>query len=224
MRILPLMTTRPTTALWLSAAALSSLLLFAGCGKTADNTLNYKSALDNFYAAHPSCLWNTSQKFPVQIGASNETENAPYAALVDQGMLVRSTSEKKILIISKQEINYDLSDSGRSAWTADPNMPGYGNFCYGHRSVSSITSSTPNDGQPGATTTVDYQYRFTGAPSWTQSAEIQNAFPQLKTDLAGAGAARATLTDTPNGWQVSSAPPVPAHSSKSSPADGSIVQ
>ena len=142
------------------------LLLVAGCKKTADNSMNYKAAIDAWYAAHPSCLWSTPQKFPTQVAASNDSENAPFAALVDQGLLVRSTSEKKIIIVSKQEVNYDLSDNGRSAWTADANQPGYGNFCYGHRTVQSITSSTPNNGEPGATTTVNYQWSFSGAPSW----------------------------------------------------------
>lgn len=200
------------------------LLLVAGCKKTADNSVNYKSAIDAWYSAHPSCLWSTPQKFPVQVAASNDSENAPFAALVDQGLLVRSTSEKKIIIVSKQEVNYDLSDSGRNAWTADTNQPGYGNFCYGHRKVQTITSSTPNSGQPGATATVSYQYGFTGAPGWAQAAEVQNAFPQVKSDLAGGGSASATLTDTANGWQVTTPPPSGGYGAKTSGADGKIVQ
>jgi hypothetical protein len=200
------------------------LLLVTGCRKTADNSLNYKSAIDGWYSAHPSCLWSTSQKFPVQVGASNDSQNAPFAALVDQGLLVRSTSEKKIVIVSKQEINYDLSGNGRSAWTADPNQPGYGNFCYGHRKVQKITSSTPNNGEPGATATVNYQYGFTGAPGWAQAAEVQNAFPQVKSDLAGGGSASATLTDSNNGWQVTTPPPSPVGGTAgTSAADGQIV-
>lgn len=200
------------------------LLLLAGCKKTADNSMNYKTAIDAWYSAHPSCLWNTPQKFPTQVAASNDSQNAPFAALADKGLLVRSTSEKKIIIVSKQEINYDLSDNGRSAWTADANQPGYGNFCYGHHTVQSITSSTPNNGQPGATTTVSYQYSFTGAPAWAQAAEVQNAFPQVKSDLAGAGSASATLTDTANGWQVTTPPPSSEPGPKSSAVDGKIVQ
>lgn len=200
------------------------LLLVAGCKKTADNSVNYKSAIDAWYSAHPSCLWSTPQKFPVQVAASNDSENAPFAALVDQGLLVRSTSEKKIIIVSKQEVNYDLSDSGRNAWTADTNQPGYGNFCYGHRKVQTITSSTPNSGEPGATATVSYQYGFTGAPGWAQAAEVQNAFPQVKSDLAGGGSASATLTDTANGWQVTTPPPNGGYGAKTSGADGKIVQ
>lgn len=202
----------------------TGLLLLAGCKKTADNSVNYKSTIDAWYSAHPACLWDTSQKFPVQVAASNDSQNAPFAALVDQGLLVRSTSEKKIIIISKQEINYDLSDNGRSAWTADSTEPGYGNFCYGHRSVQSITSSSPNNGEPGATSTIAYQWGFSGAPGWAQAAEVKNAFPQVASDLAGTGAASATLTDTASGWQVTTPPPASARTPKSSPADGSVVQ
>jgi hypothetical protein len=213
-------TTRTTTLL---AAA---LLLVAGCKKTTDNSVNYKSAINAWYSAHPACLWPQSQMFPTQVAASNQDQTAPFAALVDQGLLTRSTSEKKVIIISKQEINYDLSDKGRSDWTRDPNQPGYGNFCYGHRSVANIQSSTPNDSQPGATTTVSYPYTFTGAPDWAQAAETQNAFPQLKADLSGNGTATATLVDTTNGWQIQTPPPTstPMGSQPATPADGKIVQ
>lgn len=207
------------------SVGMAGLVLLAGCNKTADNSMNYKSAIDGWYGAHPSCLWSTPQKFPTQVGASDDSQNAPFAALVDQGLLVRSTSEKKIIIVSKQEINYDLSNSGRSAWTADASQPGYGNFCYGHSKVQTITSSTPNNGQPGSTVTVSYQYGFTGAPGWAQAAEVQNAFPQVKSDLAGGGSASATLTDTSNGWQVTTPPPSPSgmNGAGTSAADGQIV-
>jgi len=198
--------------------AAATLLLIAGCKKTTDNTLNYKSAINAYYSANPSCLWSHSQQFPTQVAASNTEQTAPFAALVDQGLLTRTTTEKKIIIISKQEVNYDLSDKGRSAWTADPNQPGYGNFCYGHRSVSSIDSSTPNDAQPGATTVVNYHYTFSGAPDWAKASETQTAFPRLQTDLSGSGTATATLVDTTNGWQVQTPPP------SSTNPDSKIVQ
>jgi len=201
-----------------------SMSLIAGCRKTADNTTNYQAAIDGWYSAHPQCLWNTPQKFPEQIAASDDSRNAPFAALVDQGLLTRTTSEKKIIIVSKRQINYDLSDNGRAAWTADANQPGYGNFCYGHRSVKTITSSTPNNGQPGSTATVTYQYGFDGAPGWAQAAEVQNAFPQVKSDLAGTGSASATLTDTSKGCQVSTPPPGSGPAPRAISADGKIVQ
>jgi hypothetical protein len=209
-----------------AALGATALLLIAGCKKTTDNTSNYKAAIDGWYSAHPACLWSSPQQFPTQVAASNTDQAAPFAALVDQGLLTRTTSEKKIIIISKQEVNYDLSDKGRSAWTADANQPGYGNFCYGHSSVSSIDNATPNNAQPGATTVVSYHYGFSGAPDWAKTAEMQNAFPQLKTDLSGNGTASATLVDTSNGWQVQTPPPSNFHtdSNPATPADGKIVQ
>jgi hypothetical protein len=206
-------------------ACLGAVLLVSGCKKTADNTSNYKSAIDAYYSASPVCLWSQPQQFPTQIAASNTDQAAPFAALVDQGLLTRTTSEKKIIIISKQEVNYDLSDKGRSAWTADPNQPGYGNFCYGHRTVQTINSATPNNGQPGATAQVSYNYSFSGAPDWAKAAETQNAFPNTQSNLSG-GTANATLVDTNNGWQVQAPSPSaqPASSQPATPADGKIVQ
>jgi hypothetical protein len=202
----------------LVAAATS--MLFAGCKKTADNTMNYRSAINAYYATRPVCLWSQPKQFPVQVGASDTDKNAPYAALVDQGLLFRTTSEKKIIIVSKQEINYDLTQQGRAAWTADTNQPGYGNFCYGTRSVQSLDSATPNSGQPGATTVVRYHYTLNGTPDWAKAAEMQTAFPQISATLAG-GAATATLIDTADGWQMQ-APP--ASTADAPGAGGKIVE
>lgn len=181
-----------------------SLMVLGGCKKTADNKMNYSSAIDQYYAGHPVCLWQDAKQFPVQIGHDSD-DTAKYDALVDQGLLTRTTSEKKIIIISKQQNNYDVSEKGRSAWTADPSMPGYGNFCYGHRKVSTIVSSTPTTDQPGATTTVQYQYTIDGVPEWAKAAETQNAYPAVATNLSAPKAATATLTNTQSGWQVTSA-------------------
>ncbi len=199
-----------------SAIVLGSFaLLMAACQKTADSKPNFASAINTYYQAHPSCLWSSSQKFPVQLG-HDDPKTAKFDALVDQGLLVRTTSEKKIIIISKQENNYDVSDKGRSAWTPDPSQPGYGNFCYGHRVVSTIDSNTPTNDNPGATTTVQYHYTVTGAPGWATAAETQTAFPRLQTNLSATpAAATASLTNTTNGWQVNQITPVTTYDDSS---------
>jgi hypothetical protein len=214
---------RPLAArsLFLGAVA---MLFAAGCNKKADNTSNYKSAINSYWSAHPACLWDSPKKFPVQAGTGDTGKTSDYAALVDQGLLTRTTAEKKVLIIaSKQVNNYDISDKGRSAWTADPQQPGFGNFCYGHRSVSSIDSATPTTSDPGATTQVAYHYTLSDAAGWASAAETQNAYPQIHADLAGPQAAEATLTNTSNGWQVSSVPGS-THSAPATAADGQIVK
>jgi len=100
-------------------------------------------------------------------------------------------------------------------------QPGFGNFCYGHRSVTTIDSSTPTNSDPAATTQVNYHYTLSGAPSWAAAPETKNAFPNVATDLSGPQAATATLTNTANGWQVTTAPGGKAPATS---ADGKIVQ
>jgi hypothetical protein len=208
------------TALRNTALCCTAGLLALGCNKKQDNTMNFSSAINTYYSAHPACLWSDPVKFPVQANTSDDSKTAGYDALVDQGLLVRTTAEKKVMIIaSKQVNNYDLSDKGRSAWTADVNQPGFGNFCYGHRKVSSIDSSTPTTSVAGATTQVSYHYTLADAAAWATAAETQNAYPQLHSDLAGPQTGRATLTNTSNGWQVSSAGPAQSLSN-----DGKIVE
>jgi len=205
-----------------AAISAAALLVLAGCNKKADNTMNYTSAINSYYSAHPACLFAQPQQFPTQKTTSDTSATAPFDALVDQGLLVRTTAEKKVMIVaSKQVTNYDLSSQGRSDWTADTTQPGFGNFCYGHRKVTAIDSSTPTTSDPGATTQVTYHYAVDGAPSWASAAETKTAFPNVATDLSGPQAASATLTDTANGWQVTTAPDgrTPATS-----ADGKIVQ
>lgn len=208
----------------LRAAAVCGVLLAlaTGCNKKADNSANYTTAIDSYYGTKPACLFSQPIQLPAQKTTSDTSATAPYDALVDQGLLVRTTAEKKVFIVtSKQVTNYDLSSNGRSAWTADTTQPGFGNFCYGHRSVSTIDSSSPTTSDSGATTQVAYHYIFSDAPSWASAPETKTAFPNLATDLAGPQAASATLTNTANGWQVTSATDSKAPVTG---ADGKIVQ
>ena len=198
------------------------LLTVTACNKKADNSINYTSAINSYYSAHPACLWPTSQQFPAQAETSDQTKTMPYDALVDQGLLVRTTAEKKkMIVITKQVNNYDLSDKGRAAWTADTTQPGFGNFCYGHRKVSSIDSSSPTTDTVGAATTVNYHYTLSDVPTWATAPETQTAYPQTRTATAGPQAATATLTNTSNGWQVSS---TPSSSHPATSADSKIVE
>ena len=160
--------------------ALAICAALAGCkAGTADNTSNYTKAINTYYSSRPACLWAQSQKLPVQVDTSDASKTQPYDALVDQGLLQRTTDEKKrFLIGSKQVTNYDLSDKGRSAWTPDQQQPGFGNFCYGTFGVTTIDSATATNPQPGSTTVVAYHARLSGVPSWASAQETQTAFPR----------------------------------------------
>jgi hypothetical protein len=182
----------------------ASLLLAGGCNKKADNTMNYKAAINDYYQAHPACLWSQPKKLPVQAATSDDAKTQGFDALTDAGLLTRTTGEKKVLIIaSKQVNNYDVSEKGRSAWTADPTQPGYGNFCYGHRDVTSIDNVTNGaDSSGNKTAQVSYHYKIGDAAAWANSPEMKTAFPDLATVLSGPQADNASLTMTGDHWQL----------------------
>jgi hypothetical protein len=199
-------------------------MMLAGCKKTDDNKLNFTKAIDNYYASQPACLWEQPLKFPVQVNASDTGKTQGFDALVDQGLLTRTTGEKKVFLLGSHQVtNYDVSDKGRGVWTPDTQDPGYGNFCYGKLKVTSIDSATPTSSQPGATTTVNYHASLTDAPSWAQAAEVQVAFPQVKANVSQPLATSAILTDTSSGWAVTNKP-VAWPGSSLTPADGKVVE
>ena len=187
-----------------AALAVLSMVAAGGCKKTTDNAANLKSGLNAYFDAHPVCLYTTEKKFPAQADTNNESDTAGYDALVQQGLLTRTTAEKtKLLILSKSVNNYDLSNTGRSVWTADATQPGYGNFCYGKRKVGTITS-TPPGGDPlkGSTTIVNYTYTIGDVADWARAAIVQNAFPSVQAKLAAASNGTATMVLGANGWTV----------------------
>jgi hypothetical protein len=193
----------------LSTALTSSMLgvlflLGSGCSKKTESNTNYEAAINDYYKAHPVCLWSQPKKFPVQAATSDDAKTQGYDALTDQGLLTRTTGEKKVMIVaSKQVNNYDVSDKGRSAWTQDPTQPGYGNFCYGHRDVTSVDNVTTGaDSSGNKTAQVSYHYKIGDAASWADTQEMKTAFPDLAAALSGPQADNASLTMTGDHWQL----------------------
>src|SRR5579862_5259481 len=176
-----------------------------GCHTNMVDKSAFKSALNSYYSDRHVCLWEHEIKFPVQADTSNDEQTKGFDALTDAGLLTRTPGEKsRFLIGSKQVNDYDVSDKGRTVWTPDQSQPGYGNFCYGHRDVTSIDNVATATNQNGANTaTVNYHYDLTGVPDWAKTQETQSAFPNVQADLSTPKAATATLVQTQDSWQVS---------------------
>ena len=189
--------------LTISAAA----ILAAGCHSNTVDKMAFKSSINNYLSDHQECVWSDPLKLPAQADTSNDTQTRGFDALTDAGLLLRSSAEKKrFLIGSKQVNNYDLSDKGRSTWTADQTQPGYGNFCFGHREVTTIDSFAPPDTANATQYVVNYHYGLAGVPAWANTIEMKTAFPKLASDTSGQQTATATLLKSTKGWQVSVPP------------------
>ena len=189
-----------------SAVVLSTLLLLPGCSsKKAASKENFKAAIGNYYNAHAECVWSSPIQFPVEADPKAGDQTAGYDALTDAGLLTRTASQKKVFIFGSKQVNdYDLSSKGRSVWTADQHQPGYGNFCFGHREVTSIDNYTTSSDSSGAqVASVDYHYTIGGIADWAQSTEMKTAFPTIQADISGTKVDKANLLSTDSGWQVS---------------------
>lgn len=187
--------------------------LSVGCKKETLNKDDFKSAINDYYKSQNDCLWATPQKFPAQADTSNDDQTRGYDALVDAGLLARSSAEKKRFLVGSKQVNdYDLSDKGRSTWTADQSQPGYGNFCFGHPEVVSVDSYTPAD-PDAAQYTVAYRYGVKNLPDWANTTEIKTAYPKIAREASGAQTATATLVKGSNGWTASNVQPGPGSQS-----------
>jgi len=190
---------------FLSIGVCGAMLIVAGCRKTnfVDKTA-FKSAINNYYSTRQECVWQSAVKFPVQADTSNYEQTKGYDALTDAGFLVRKAAEKKrFLIGSKQVTDYDVSDKGRSSWTPDQTQPGYGNFCFGHREVTTIDGFSPADVADASQYSVSFHYDVASIPGWASTVEMKTAFPKLAIDTSGQQTAVANLVKSDSGWQVS---------------------
>ncbi len=184
----------------------TALFASAGCsGKKAASKENFKTAIGNYYNAHPVCVWSSPVKFPVEADPKAGDQTAGYDALTDAGLLTRTSAQKKVFIFGSKQVNdYDLSSQGRSTWTPDQTQPGYGNFCFGHRVVMAIDNyTTSNDSSGAVVANIDYHYNIAGVADWAKTAEMKTAFPTVQADLATTQVDKATLINTNDGWQVS---------------------
>src|SRR6202046_968992 len=157
----------------------------AACNNGSDTDMSYKAAINDHFKAFPVCIWSQAKKFPVQAANADDAKTEGYDALTQEGLLTRTTAEKKVLIVaSKQVNNYDLSEKGRTSWTPDSTQPGYGNFCYGNREVTSIDNSTLGTNSQGAkSVAVSYHYQIANVADWASSPEMKTAYPGLASSL-----------------------------------------
>lgn len=189
-------------------AASAAMLLGIACRTNTVDKTAFKTALNDYYSSRHTCVWETPMKFPAQADTSNDEQTKGFDALTDAGLLTRAAAEKKrFLIGSKQVTNYDLSDKGRGIWTPDQTQPGYGNFCFGRREVTSIDNYTPSDNADASQYSVTFHHAVTGLPDWANSTEMKTAFPKLAADTSGQAVATATLVKSDNGWQVQAVHP-----------------
>jgi hypothetical protein len=171
----------------LAVALVFVATLTSGCntGKSAPTPANFTLAINNHFLDHPDCLFS-DMRFPFE--TSDPAKTKQMDSLV-KSLLLQKSVESSIHV---------------SRYTVAPAGTRYApRFCYGHRQVTSIDSFTPiavNDGFKE--TIVTYSYTMKEVPVWAISHDVQAAFPEMARATTGQVTAKATLAQTPVGWQI----------------------
>jgi hypothetical protein len=181
--LLAFCSTRAITA----SLALSAAVLTSGCNSKAKPTdANFSQTINNYYTEHAECLLH-GVKFPYATSDPAEVKQ------------MNSLTKSQLL-----EVSYE-SAVKTARFTIGRNGQRYApRFCYGHRTVTSIDSSTP----PAKGTTgfpeskISYTYKLEDVPIWAQSPDVQAAYPAMASATANGGKAEITLAQTLAGWQV----------------------
>ncbi len=177
---------KPVSSL-LTATTLALVALASGCntGKSAPNPTNFTHAINNHFLDHPDCLFSDT-RFPFE--TSDPAKTKQLDSLV-KSLLLNKSVESSIHV---------------SRYTVTPAGNRYApRFCYGHREVTSIDSFTPIAIIDGfKETTVTYNYTMKEVPVWAISHDVQAAFPEMARATTGQVTAKATLAQTPVGWQI----------------------
>jgi hypothetical protein len=175
------------TAFATTAFALAIATLTSACnsGKSAPTPANFTVAINNHFLDRPDCLFSDT-RFPYETTDSARMQQMD--SLVDAHLLDRSV-ENRIHVA-----RYTIATSGTRF------AP---HFCYGHREVTGIGSFTPIAVVDGfKETTVTYSYTMKEVPVWALGHNIQAAFPDMAKATTSQVTAKATLAQTPVGWQI----------------------
>ncbi|MBS1822285.1 MAG: hypothetical protein JST61_09970 [Acidobacteria bacterium] len=172
----------------LAAVTLTAALLAAtGCNsKAKPSEANFTQTINNYYTEHPDCLLS-NVRFPY--ATSDPAETKRLNTLV-KSLLLESSYETAV-----KTTRYTVARAGERYAPR---------FCYGHRTVSAIDSSTPPaKGSTGFPEThIKYSYKLQDVPVWAKSPDIQAAFPALGKAVTDGGSGEITLAQTLAGWQV----------------------
>ena len=179
----------PSHLLQYAAAILSAALLLPALGcntKTAPTPANFTQTLNAFYQEHNECLFPDAPRFPLETSDPAQIKQ------------FNSLAKAQLLEIGKET---GLKSSRYTLTTAGTRYAP--RFCYGHRNITAIDSSTPPATENGFPTThVSYRYTLVDVPIWAKTPEVQAAFPDMAKATSSESTAQATLAKTIAGWTV----------------------
>lgn len=181
-----------------------------GCSnpKTASKS-NFTDAINAFWAQNPACL--IYKQMPIKVPTTGLLFAIPTNqddALVSAGLFKVSQGSESSPKYVGGHANYNLyslTDQGKSLWrNENPAVPLSGGFCFARRQVTRIVEYTaPAIANGTPATTVQYEFKVAGIPSWAKNPAVVAAFPDVNKLLdTGNLSGTETLVQTNTGWVV----------------------
>lgn len=198
----------------------AGLLVLIACNSTKrPSNANFTNAINQYLAKHGQACTSIGRQFPIDIPASKPTDQyglGPQMAALQQAGLVSETDTTAVVhgmldplrgSTPPQRVKrYQLTVEGQKYFQQVPGTFGQtGGFCYGQKTVDSVVKWTDPVMVGGASQTeVTYTYKIVNLAPWTQQADVQQAFPDIRAVVGGASKANqaAGLQLTNNGWEV----------------------
>lgn len=198
---------------------LAALLLLSGCNeaKKADAAI-FTKAINRYLAKHGQACTFFTQTFPIDIPTPELKDQfgfAPQMAALERAGLVRGTNGTAVMhgmmgglgpSAPRSVRRYELTDEGRKYFQVKTGVWGQsGAFCYGQETVDSIINWTkPAAVGPYTQSEVTYTYKIADLAPWANQAQVQQAFGDIRTTVAGISKADevAGLQLTNKGWEV----------------------
>jgi hypothetical protein len=168
-------------------AGLTLMVIATGCNSKAKPTdANFSQTINSYYTEHPECLFS-GVRFPY--ATSDPAETKQMNTLV-KSLLLESSYESAV-----KTTRYTIARAGQRYAPR---------FCYGHRTVTAISSSTtPAKGPTGFPEShISYTYKLEDVPVWAQSPDVKAAYPKMSAAITTGGTAEIALAQTLAGWQV----------------------
>ena len=176
---------------------------------------NFRKAINQYLEKHgKACTW-IGRPFPVdvsepeqrlQFGTSAQMAVLEAAGLVRSSHTVAATPGIFGPGAPRRVKRYEPTEAGNKYLQQVPGVLGQNaGFCYGDKTVDSIVKWTePVTMGPYSQSEVTYTYKILDPASWAERPDVQRAFSDIQTTVAGASKTTqiAGLQLTNKGWEV----------------------
>jgi hypothetical protein len=200
--------------------SVASLLVLTACSsKNKPNDTSLKIAINRYLTKHGEVCTETGRQFPVDVPDAEQRLQAGTASqmeVLEQAGLVHSSNTTAVVHgmvnalrgpTTLQPVKrYEITSEGQKYFRQTSGIFGQtASFCYGEKTVDSITKWTEPVTIGAATQTeVTYTYKIANLAPWAERPDVQHEFGDVRTIINGISKSSeiVDLQLTNQGWDV----------------------